>query len=303
MLLNRIKKYVRLLQYILFLNLIKRNSEITSIRKIGILASVNPKSPKFKFWHDGFTEAVKKLSKDFEVTMIFFGGNQPNQVLNEINQQDLIIVKSAWRTPMDYFIRKNSKSIKPLLGLMISASKHGPSQKEQAFYDVVWYETYWYKNRSIKHRNAFHAFGIDTTVMQPIESKKIYDYITVGAPRKYKRLYYLLKKSGKRLLIGDQLNKDSKSEELIDKLIMDGVRVEDFIDYPTLARKYNQSITCYVPCSLHGGGERSVLEARACGLIVEIEDNNQKLKELLESPIWDADYYARQLKLGIQSLI
>ena len=56
----------------------------------------------------------------------------------------------------------------------------------------------------------------------------------------------------------------------------------------------------YIPASIQGGGERAVLEARACNIKVTIEDDNPKLKELLTSQIYDHHYYSDQLNYGIK---
>lgn len=299
---KRLLKYYRLLQYVTKLSKIRRaKPDKRTIAKIGILVSISPDSEKFAKWHDGFTKALDLLEKDYTITYIYFHLTTGN-LISQINECDFLIVKSSWRTPMDYFLRKNHKIIKPYLGLMISASNKGPSKREQAFYDVAWYETNWYRKNKLNHPNSFHAFGIDTLIMKKLNQEKKYDIIAVGAPRSYKLLDKLLDKEGKKLLIGDMKNTDSRSSKLIKALSLDHVIIEDFKDYATLAEKYNQSQVCYVPCKLHGGGERAVLEARACGIDVLIESDNPKLNELLDSPIWDSSYYAAQLKKGIQSI-
>lgn len=58
----------------------------------------------------------------------------------------------------------------------------------------------------------------------------------------------------------------------------------------------------YVPDRYPDGGERSVLEGRALGINVVVEDDNPKLQELLTSPIYDHRYYADQLILGLESI-
>ena len=75
------------------------------------------------------------------------------------------------------------------------------------------------------------------------------------------------------------------------------------MQYDKLAEYYNKSKLCYVPCKLHGGGERAVLEARACNIPVKIENDNIKLKELLDSEIYSSEYYANQIDHGIKNFI
>lgn len=57
-----------------------------------------------------------------------------------------------------------------------------------------------------------------------------------------------------------------------------------------------------MPDDVLGGGERAILEARSLGVEVEIESDNPKLAELLDSPIYDHLYYAAQLRFGLELL-
>jgi len=63
--------------------------------------------------------------------------------------------------------------------------------------------------------------------------------------------------------------------------------------------EYNRAKIVYIPANIIGGGERAVLEARACGCKVEVEPDNPKLQELLNCPLWDTNYYTDQLVKGI----
>ena len=298
------KGIIKKVNYFLYYGrIVKRKKVATPIRKVAILYEINPKSKKASTWHDGFTAAVDILKKDYEVTYINFYNQKINSaLLQELNSYDFLLVKSNWRSPIDLELRKNYQSLTPALGLMISGSKLAPSSKEQAFYDVIWYESNWYKNYAVKHSNAFHGFGIDTTYMKPKELPKRYDWVLVGAPKKYKRIHRILEKEGRRLLIGDMKNKDPYTQNLLKKLQSAEVEILDFVSYAQLSDIYNESITCLVPTTLHGGGERSVLEARACGIEVEIASDNPKNEEFMHSPIYDEKYYADQLKAGIKSI-
>lgn len=87
--------------------------------------------------------------------------------------------------------------------------------------------------------------------------------------------------------------------DIIMDLLMAGVAVSDMVPAEVLAKMYQMSGCVYIPAEEIGGGERSVLEARACERPVEVESDNTKLQELLTCPIWDEKYYAYQLKQGI----
>lgn len=63
-----------------------------------------------------------------------------------------------------------------------------------------------------------------------------------------------------------------------------------------LAQLYRESRLVYFPMSEVGGGERAVLEARACGCNVEIAPDNAKLQSLADlHPIPNQETYARQV--------
>ena len=90
--------------------------------------------------------------------------------------------------------------------------------------------------------------------------------------------------------------------KLVSTLKSANVEVRDFLEYDDLSKFYNKSKLCYIPCQTHGGGERAVLEARSCGINVEIENDNDKLKELLTSPIYSSEYYSEQIEKGLMLL-
>ena len=75
------------------------------------------------------------------------------------------------------------------------------------------------------------------------------------------------------------------------------------VEPETLDKIYHAARCVYIPAEVGGGGERAILEARSCGISVEVENDNPKLKELLTCPIWDECYYAEQLRKGILSCL
>ena len=86
---------------------------------------------------------------------------------------------------------------------------------------------------------------------------------------------------------------------IIGDLLLGGVCVSDQVLPEKLADIYRASQVVYLPADVLGGSERSVLEARSCGVPVEIEADNPKLKELMTCPVWDHLYYYKALKKGI----
>lgn len=266
--------------------------KIAIIYKIYKLQNMN----KYNNWHDGFTKAIDVLKKIYDITMINF---YDNQQIN-YNNYDLILIKEGFNSLICQSVYKyfkiNEKKCK--IGLLISASNLIPNDLTLKFFDILFYETYWFYNYANlkRHSCTIHAFGIDTDVMKSFENtEKKYDIIFIGSITKHKRPEKLFNLEGKKIVIGS--NDDN---ELKNKLIENNIEVINFVPYKELANYYNLSKICYVPCEIHGGGERAVLEARACGINVKIEDDNMKLKELINSPIYDSSYYAQQIEKGIK---
>jgi pyruvyltransferase len=267
--------------------------------KILILYNIDNKSIKYKYWHDGFTKALNilKIKYGFNVSMNNFFDNKN---IN-LNNYDIVLLKTQFKSTLqkytENYLKFNGKKTK--VAICISSSNIIPDSDDLKLYDLMFYETEWYRKYSNldRHPNIFHAFGVDRGIMKENKSPKIYDYIFVGNITSYKRPLKLLNKSGKNIAIGFLTDK-----KICDTLKKGNVSLIEFVNYLELSKYYNKSKKCYIPCETHGGGERAVLEARSCGIHVEIESDNLKLKELLTSDIYDSYYYSSQLKNGFLSV-
>jgi glycosyltransferase involved in cell wall biosynthesis len=132
-------------------------------------------------------------------------------------------------------------------------------------------------------------------------TQKIFDVLSVGSFSLWKRHERIIGREGVKLVIGEvQRENRAESYSIIQKLLESGVIVSDMLPPEKLVEIYRSSKLVYIPAELHGGGERAILEARACGIPVEFESDNPKLEELSTSPIYDHHYYAQQLKKGIE---
>lgn len=253
---------------------------------------------------DGLWAALNLLEKDgFEIER----WNMFEESQHPFNY-DFLLGWGAFGSPVDKYIQSlksdeigvfDGKQTKA--GLCIGGTAMPPIGMES--YDVLFYETEWYLPQIMSHKNAVHAFGINTDIYKPIEDAvPIWDWTSVGSFSLWKRHEKILEKGGYRLVIGE-IQKENMDESLgiISPLLLDGVAISDMVDPEYLAKIYNSSEKVYIPADINGGGERAVLEARACGRPVEVEYDNPKLKELLTSPIWDEYYYFDQLKKGITS--
>lgn len=59
----------------------------------------------------------------------------------------------------------------------------------------------------------------------------------------------------------------------------------------------------YIPASLQGGGKRAVWEAKACGVPVEVAEDNPKLLELASSPVENQEDYAHAIQTQLKMLV
>ncbi len=164
-----------------------------------------------------------------------------------------------------------------------------------------------YGPKNNNHPNAVRAFGVNTDIYfpSPMPTPIVWDYISVGAFANWKRQVRMIDKPGTKLVIGEyQDDNEEESIAIVRDLVSNGVMVSNMINPFELAQLYSYSRTLYQPADLIGGGERSILEARACGLSIEIDKDNPKLQELVDmEDIPDHKTYAAQLKKGIMSVL
>lgn len=260
-------------------------------------------------WNDGLAEALNILQNDFRITKrnLFNGDENPPM----IKGYDFVLGWGAWRSPADNFLHRIRILDKTTpTGLCIGGNAIPPFMEND--HNILFYETEWYKPAISHHKNIKHAFGVNRNIHKQLKKADfeasgglhLWDYMSVGSFSLWKRHEKLLEKTGKRLAIGQiQKNNLSESLDIIGNLIVGGVAISDMVNPETLNVLYNLSKTVYIPADINGGGERAVLEARSAGAKVEVDKTNFKLLGLLQGPIWGAQYYADQLKEGIQSCL
>ena len=267
-----------------------------SVCSIAVLYYIPNSSLKYNNWNDGFTKAIDLLQGLYKIHLLNLSDSKPNA--SDLNKFDLVLVKSNWGWIPDQYIR-TIKGLKVKKALAISGVNN-PGFKDMLFYDLLFYETFWYKKQLSSHPLAIHAFGIDTSIMkEDIAVEKDYDALSVGGLKKYKGHEDLININGKKAIIGDFNDGEADLRNTLDKA---GVELIDFVNYNDLNRYYNRCKSVHINADLYGGGERAVLEARACNVPVVISKQNEKLKGLNKGPIWNHFYYASQLDLGIKKL-
>lgn len=242
--------------------------------------------------HDGLYRAIDILGFDRY--------NISDQV-PDFTQYDFILGHGAFGSSVDRLLQTlpNKK------GLCIGGNV---KSQEDSKYDVMFYETRWVRDFLNLKGNCYQAFGINSEIFNQsditLHRYKAIDYLSVGALALWKRHEKLAYKKGIRLVVGE-LQRDNKLESIgiANNLIASGVGVMPQIKSEMLSRLYHSSRTVYIPADIFGGGERAVWEAKACGIPVEIELDNNKLKELVDSPVLDEYQYARDLAGGIVSCL
>ncbi|PWT73678.1 MAG: hypothetical protein C5B59_12860 [Bacteroidetes bacterium] len=258
---------------------------------------------KQSLWMDGLWAAIQLLEKDFEIEQLnlSWSAEKIDPIIphpsTDDQRYDFVLGWGAFGSRVD-------KVLQPLphkKGLCIGGNAMPPDGANA--YDVLFYETKWYRPQINFHKHIVHAFGINSDLFnQPnLPFPIVWDYLGVGAFALWKRWERLGDKKGMRMVVGEiQRENLTESKIICGRLLLeDGAMVSDMVHPFDLANMYHWSRTLYIPADINGGGERAVLEGRACGLHVEIEDDNPKLQELLTGEIWDEKYYARQLKQGI----
>jgi hypothetical protein len=244
-------------------------------------------------WQDGLWRALQVLSFDYEITLhnLMNGNVAPYKY-------DFVLGWGAFGSAVDNYMQPMNLP----KGLCIAGVAQPPKGSDN--YNVLFYETEWYRPTIESHRNIIHAFGINTDIYKPSNKRKFWDYVTVGAFASWKRQHLLIDKPGYKLAVGEiQKGNPVESFGIIAKLLGGNVMISDMLEPKKLAEIYCMSKTMYMPSDIFGGGERAILEARACGCEVEIEPDNPKLDELTRCPIWDHNYYAERLKEGIDACL
>lgn len=247
-------------------------------------------------WRDGLYKALELLGNDYAITYWNMYDNDVQRL--SVSEYDFLLGWGAFGSDVDLFLQtKPNKK-----GLCIAGNARSPVGCEN--YDVLFYETHWYEDTIGHHKNIVHAFGTNTELFRSRGLNVFWDYLTVGAFAEWKRQRYLKLKTGKRLAVGE-IQKDNLNESMriVANLLSGGIAVLPQVTPEVLCDLYNMSKTLYIPADINGGGERAILEARACGIDVEVEDDNPKLRELVDSRLYDHLYYYEQLKKGIGGVL
>lgn len=241
-------------------------------------------------WKDGLWQAVHMLESEHEVTW----HNLVRSHDIDPSQFDAVLCRGDWSGHVDTFMESHPH---PRACLYLCGNVQKP-QGRQNKYKTIFYEHEW--QLPIEHHNLIHAFGINTKINYPMNLPKAIDWLTVGAFANWKRQPSILDKPGVKMAVGD-IQKDNleESSAIVGQLILGGCGVMDMIPTESLAVLYNLSRSVYIPANVNGGGERAVQEARACGIPVEVAEDNPKLRWFATTDIFTEEYLYQQLLKGL----
>ena len=271
--------------------------------RINVVHAVPEVAQAFGNDHDGFSAAMEVLAKRHVVRWLNVHPYNSDAAVQSalITDADFVLVRSDWGwfpcAAADDALR--GRADVPV-GLLIAGSHPPPSAAETLRFDVLFYETPWYAQFVAQHPFSVEAFGVDTRHMHPGGGQRDIDWLMVGRLAAFKRPERLIPKKGRRVAVGDLSSAPSRMTSALED---SGVEVVDFMPYAELANYYRRSRTVLVACELQGGGERSVLEGRACGCEVEVAHDNEKLQSLLAIPVSDHKEYASRLEGSILEVV
>lgn len=170
-------------------------------------------------------------------------------------------------------------------------------------------------------KKVIQAFGTNTKLFRPMpEQPKIYEYVYPAAFAKWKHHEKFTKyviNHGETInfeyelpsLAFGYMQPKGWEKECYEVCQKSGIAVMPQIPYEAVPYVLNASQHVYVAADQTGGCQRSVLEAKACGVDVVIDSDSPKLKELekltrkeiLEK--WSEESYALKIKNGIEDLL
>lgn len=250
------------------------------------------------WWQDGLARALKELEKEFKVDYF-----NPHLETPPKKTYDFVFGIGSFSSVVAEFL----KDVEGKKGLYVAGCS-APIPSWASRFDVIWYENDWVLKNYLDELRRFSldtqfilCFGVNTEIYRDLNLKREIDLLGVGALAYWKRWHEFIGRPGVKLIIGEyQKDNEVESNDIATALLRNGIGVMPVVSAQKLAYFYNLTQKVYVPASIIGGGERAVLEARACGCQIEIEPDNPKLEEYLNwTPLPDHKWCAERLKEGI----
>ncbi|MGA4507726.1 hypothetical protein ACQB6R_01675 [Propionibacteriaceae bacterium G1746] len=272
--------------------------------KIAVVHAIPTISSAYGQDFDGFSAAMDVIAQKHEVEWINVHPYNSDAAVQRASigktDADFVLVRSDWGWYPDALAASALARTNASCGLLIAGSSQPQSLRQSLRYDVLFYETPWYAQFVRQHPFALQGIGVDTRVMHDTHQPRDIDWLFVGRLADFKRPERLLDKAGTRVIVGDLSSADEARRQPFTDA---GITLVDHVTQAELATLYSRSKSVLVPCVLQGGGERAVLEGRACGCDVEIADDNPKLASLLDIPVATHEDYAAILLDGITQVV
>lgn len=252
-------------------------------------------SGRYGQWKDGLWLAMKHLEKDYNITY-----HEPSE---EIDPAAIVLF---WEAPYTYQGKDGDmyKRIQNLPNKKILLFAGGPIKNEWVFnFDMVCVES---KINAEEFANigvpTITAFGINEEIMHPMEKEKIHDGIHHGTCASWKRQWILAEALHEAaLIVGRYQKEDPRPFDESRKL---GAKVMDEQTPEKIAILLNLSHCCVQTSDFWGGGQRTTLEAMACGIPVICMEDSPKNREYVEESGFGSVIppTAEVIKMSVQQL-
>lgn len=241
--------------------------------RIAFVWQESSKPEVFSHWNDGLRAAMRIIEKDHQVSY--------HEPFDEIPECDLVLY---WEAPItingqDSHNYRRIQSLPCKKALLFAG---GMLKKEWVDgFDMVFVESQVNADecqaQGIPHMTAF---GVNTDVFKPVVQAKVFDAVHHGTFAGWKRPRLLAEALGPRaLLVGKFQEHERILYEESQRL---GACVLPKADYSLLPYLIQSAHVCVNPSEYWGGGQRTTLEALACGLPTVVMKDSVKNREYVE---------------------
>lgn len=146
------------------------------------------------------------------------------------------------------------------------------------------------------------AFGINTDIFKPVPQNRIFDTIHHGTFAAWKHQPLIAEALGPKALLIGQFQKHEQF--LIDNSLKYGSFILPKLPPESLSYFISSAHTCTNFADVWGGGQRTTLEAMACGIPVICRTDSPKCREYVESSGFGEviEPSVEQIRLAVQRL-
>ena len=268
----------------------------TSKRKITFVYNIDNEI----YWQDGLREALRLLENDFDIDYFNLATAKSSV---PVYKDSVILVWGAFDSLQSKIVATAQfhPSVKKAICFAGGAINHPLAHK----YDLIFVEEEWtmreFKKIGIKTKLAF---GTNTKLFKPMDLPKRWDCIYPAAFALWKRhdkfVEYV---KGKKALAVGYMQPNGHERECYEICLKNGIDVLPRVTPDVLVYLYNMSKEVVVTADVYGGGQRTILEALACGIKVNKSLLNERLLSVYEGGLLtEVDYY-KSLKEGLCELV